>query len=116
MKVDTSSNRLYITIKGFWRDKGNYLGDLETACRTMNSGFKIHVDLTGMKAPKPEVGKVHEDAQKMLMQFGLSQTAEVHGRDAIARMALNKYSTNSGMDKQVFSTHDEAKAWLDQSQ
>ncbi|MCV9386538.1 hypothetical protein [Reichenbachiella ulvae] len=114
LKVDESINRMYITIKGYWRIKDNYLEDLEEACKLMKPKFKIHVDLTTMTAPPAKVGVVHEEAQKMLMKYGLAQTAEVHNDSALTRLAVNRYSENSGMTKQVFSSHEEAKKWLDQ--
>lgn len=115
LRVDKAANRMYITIKGFWREKGNYLKDLEEACKAMLPGFKIHVDLITMKTPRQEVGEVHIEAQKLLMKYGLIKTAEVHGPNALARMAINKYSDNTGMYKQIFSTNEGAKQWLDES-
>ncbi len=115
LKTDHSINRLYITIKGLWRKKDGYLEDLEKACQSMKKGFKIHVDLTTMVAPRGEIGVVHEEAQRILMKYGLVQTAEVQNDSAITRMALKKYSDNSGMSKRVFFSHEEAKAWLDES-
>lgn len=115
LRVDKTANRMYITIKGFWREKGNYLEDLEEACKAMSPGFKIHVDLTTMKTPRQDVGEVHIEAQKLLMNYGLIKTAEVHGPDALARMAINKYSDNTGMYKQIFSSNEGAKKWLDES-
>lgn len=112
LEVDDSINRMYITIKGYWRTKDNYLEDLEEACKQMKPQFKIHVDLTTMTAPSAKVGVVHEDAQKMLMHYGLVQTAEVHNDSALTRLAVNRYSDNSGMSKRIFSSHEEARNWL----
>jgi hypothetical protein len=113
LKADYAKNRLYISIIGFWREKGNYLADLESACKTVKEGFTIQVDLVEMKAPTREVGVVHEEAHVILMKYGLAHTAEVQSGNAITKMALRKYSDNSGMDKQVFLSHEEAAKWLD---
>jgi hypothetical protein len=58
-----------------------------------------------MKAPLPAIAKVHEEAQIMLMNY---ETDEVHANNAITRMALRKYSNNSGMSKEVFFTNEDA--------
>lgn len=115
LKVDKAINRLFITIKGYWKGKEGYLEDLSKSLEHMNSGFKIHVDLTQMKTPPAEIGEVHVEAQKMLMDAGLAQTAEVLGSDAIAKIAIKKYSKNSGMAKQVFDNHQDAEAWLNEN-
>ncbi|MEM9329004.1 MAG: hypothetical protein AAGA85_25295 [Bacteroidota bacterium] len=113
LRVNAEINRLYIRISGFWRTKEGYLEDLEEACKAMQPGFKIHVDLRTMKAPRQEIGQVHIDAQHLLMSYGLVQTAEILGENALAKLALKKYSDKSGMKKMVFSTMEEAEEWLD---
>lgn len=112
LKVDNSINRIFITIKGYWQSKEGYLEDLKKSISEVSEGFKIHVDLTSMITPKPEIGSVHVEAQKMLMEAGLAQTAEVLGSNAIAKMTIKKYSNNSGMSKQIFDNHEDAEAWL----
>ena len=104
---------MYIRISGFWRTKEGYLEDLEEACKAMGADFKIHVDLRTMKAPKKEIGQVHIDAQRILMSYGLAMTAEILGENALAKLALKMYSDTSGMKKRIFSSMDEAEAWLD---
>ncbi|MEM9340623.1 MAG: hypothetical protein AAGA66_17950 [Bacteroidota bacterium] len=111
--VDTRLNRMYITVKGYWFTGEGYLADLEKACRLMIKGFKSHIDFTSMQTPRAEVGEVHVEAQRLLMAYGLTKTAEVVGKDAIVKMALKKYSLESGMQREVFSSHSDAKYWLD---
>ncbi|MFT4738779.1 MAG: hypothetical protein ACI8QD_000913 [Cyclobacteriaceae bacterium] len=113
LKADYSKNRMYICILGFWREKGSYLADLDAACKTMSRGFSIQVDLAEMKAPRNEIGQVHEEAQVILMKYGLAHTAEIQSGNAITKMVLRKYSDNSGMGKQVFLSHSDAAQWLD---
>ncbi|MEO1253933.1 MAG: hypothetical protein AAFY41_03470 [Bacteroidota bacterium] len=113
LKCDNNRNRLFITIKGLWKSKDSYLKDLEAACKKMTPGFTIHVDLTTMKPPGQEIGGVHEEAQRILLKYGLSNTAEVQTDRALLRLALERYSDNSGMRKRVFFSHEEAEEWLD---
>lgn len=106
-------NRMYIAIKGLWTTADGYLNDLTAACKGMSTGFSIHVDLITMKPVGRDLGVVHEEAQKILLSHGLAHTAEVQNDRALLRMAVDRYSSNSGMAKQVFDSHEKAKAWLD---
>lgn len=118
ISVDPSKNRLYLKVIGFWQDSSaapNYIDDLRKACTPLSEGFTVVADLTEMKAPPPEVGLVHQEAQKLLLDTGLKKTAEVHSADAIAQMAVDRYSKTSGMEKMVFDNTGDAETWLDQS-
>ena len=112
LRCDNSINRLFINIKGLWKTKEGYLEDLENACSNLKRGFTMHVDLTTMKPPGEEIGGVHEEAQRIVQRHGLGSTAEVQADRALLRMALERYSDNSGMDKQVFLSNEEAENWL----
>ena len=112
LKCDLNKNRMFITIKGLWKSKEGYLEDLEDACRKMQSGFTIHVDLTSMK-PCGDIGIVHEHAQNTFMCYGLANSAEVQEDRALLRLTMAKYSDKSGMKKRVFFSHAEAEQWLD---
>lgn len=114
LKCDLEKNRLYIVIKGLWKTQEGYLQDLQTACSNLKEDFSMHVDLTSMKPPGQEIGKVHEQAQVIAQKNGLGATAEVQSDRALLRMALNRYSEKSGMQKQVFLSNEEAESWLNQ--
>ncbi len=114
--VDEKKNRIYLTITGFWKDTNsvtNYISDLTEACRRLTKGFTILTDITQMKPPSPEVGEIHMKAQKVLVDAGLSHTAEILPASAVAKMAVDRYSDESGMKKGSFSSTPEAEVWLD---
>jgi hypothetical protein len=114
IQVEPGKNRFYLRVMGFWKNTSivpNYLTDIEKGVKMLRSGFCIISDLREMKTPPQEVGILHEKAQKVLVLAGLDRTAEVLS-DAILKMALNKYSINSQMKKQAFSTVEEAEKWL----
>jgi len=116
--VDEAKNRIYLTIIGFWKDLGmvpNYLDDITKAGQSVSTGFTILTDVTKMKVPTPEVGEIHGKAQGILVGAGLSKTAEILPADAIAQIAVDRYSKKSGMKKASFSTFEEAEKWLDES-
>lgn len=108
LKCDTSKNRLFVTIKGLWKTRDGYIKDLEAACQKLRPGFSMLVDLLTMK-PHGEIGSVHEEAQRLVLKFGLAKTAEIQTDRAILRLSLDRYSNNSGMNKEVFSSYEAAE-------
>ncbi|RPJ63375.1 MAG: hypothetical protein EHM12_02460 [Dehalococcoidia bacterium] len=118
VSVDSKKNRMYITVVGFWAspaDVPNYIDDVKKAAAAITKGFTIVTDLTQMKTPAPEIGPIHEQAQKVLIGAGLKKTAEILTADAIAKMVMDRYSKASGMEKMIFHDKAEAEAWLDKA-
>ena len=116
VSVDSNKNRMYLTVVGFWAspsDVPNYIDDVKKASAAVTKGFTILTDLTQMKTPAPELGPIHEQAQKSLINAGLKKTAEILSDDAIAKMVMDRYSKASGMEKMVFNNKHDAEAWLD---
>ena len=56
---------------------------------------------------------MHTEAQKVVMAAGLRKTAELVGQDVITKMAVDRFSKESGMSKGTFDKKEEAEAWLD---
>lgn len=116
IEVDSEKNRLYLTVKGYWRaltDVSNYLQDLQSAVDRLLRGFTIVTDVTQAKTSSEEAGVLHIKAQEYIVQAGLSRTAEIHPESKITCMALNRYARTSGMDRAAFASLEEAEAWLD---
>ena len=116
MSVDTDKNRFYLTIKGFWKKPDQvpeYVADIKAAIDKMKPGFTILTDLRTMKPPTTEIGQLHVEAQKSLVEGGLSKTAEVVGSAILLEMQLKKYAQTSSMSKAEFESVEEAEAWLD---
>lgn len=111
--INVSINRMKLSVKGLWQTGDGYLEDLEKACKGLKPGFDLVANLTAMK-PAGAVGVVHEKAQKLLLSCGLLRTAEVQSDRAIVRITVDRYSDNSGMEKQVFTSSENAIAWLDE--
>lgn len=117
IRVDESKNRIHLTIIGFWKDRTklrDYLPDLRRAVEEVAPGFTVLADLTKMKTPMPEIGELHEEAQRVVSQAGLSRTAEIVS-GIVERMAAERYSKSSGMNKRSFADLAEAENWLDGS-
>ena len=116
IEVDKNKNRIFLKILGFWakpEDVPNYVNDVKKAADQVTKGFTIITDVTDMKPPPVEVNKVHEEAQKSLIEAGLDRVAEVVSEDVLKKMVVDRMSKGSGMQKKTFANQNEAIAWLD---
>jgi hypothetical protein len=120
INADTGKNRIYYTITGTWKspsDVPNYLEDIKKAVRQVKSGFTILTDLTHAKTAMPEIKKLHEQAQSILISAGLSKVAEVFPeKDYILKMQVDKIAQATKMVKKEFINKKEAEEWLDKVQ
>ena len=116
IKVDENKNRMYLTITGFWKEVSqvpNYLEDLKKATEFLSNEYEILTDIRKMKPPTQEVGALHVKAQKLVIDAGLSKTAEIHPESQLAKMSVDRFSVESGMKKGMFPSIEEAEKWLD---
>ena len=117
--VDPSKNRAYLTLIGYWKSRAEvpkYIDDWKKAIKELSRGFTVLSDVTRMKAPPQDVVQLHTEAQKVLMAGGLSKVAELVGSDVIAKMAIDRFSRESGMYKGTFDNWREADDWLDKKE
>jgi uncharacterized protein (DUF2236 family) len=116
--VDKPKNRVYLTIKGFWKDReavADYLEDVRRATHDETGDrYTILTDVREMKTPPQEVAQLHIEAQKVCVDGGLWKTAELLEKNIAAQMTLKRYSDTSGMQKRSFGNKTEAEAWLDE--
>ncbi len=118
IEIDKDRNRIYLTVQGYWKslmEVRSYLRDIRTAVAGLSAGFTIVTDLTQARTPSEETSELHIKAQAYLINAGLARTAEIHPESTVTRMALNRYAQTSGMSKGVFSTLEEAEAWLEKN-
>jgi hypothetical protein len=114
--VDPTKNRAYLTLIGYWKSRAEvpkYIEDWRKAIRELSRGFTVLTDVTRFKAPPPHVVTLHTEAQKVLISGGLNKVAEIVGSDIIAKMAVDRFSKESGMHKGTFDNWREAEDWLD---
>jgi hypothetical protein len=112
--VDVSRNRIYLIIKGYWQTKElvpNYVTDVGRAAGKVKPGFTVLADLSQMKQPADDVGALHQQAQKLLLEKGLSRTAEVLDNASLQKVT-DEYATRSKMVKRVFPSTEKAEVWL----
>ena len=114
---DTSANRMYLRIKGFWKspeEVPNFVHDIDTISNKLTNGFTLVADLRQMKTPPIEINEIHHQSQQTVTRNGLSHTAEIlPEKDIILSNVVKTIANKSGMQKREFSNMREAEAWLD---
>lgn len=116
LRVDSDKNRLYAKATGFWKSPTQvpeYLADLKAALGEIRPGFTVLSDLRMMKPPTTEISHLHREAQRLIVDGGMSRTAEVIGKAILIEMQIKKFTQSSTMTKAEFDTPEEAEAWLD---
>ncbi|GHA64506.1 hypothetical protein [Pontibacter akesuensis] len=112
---DHNSNRIYLTIKGFWKNKSvasTYLSDLKKAIQLTKPGFTLLLDLHTMITHPPLVLSLHVEAQKLLVAAGLKLAASVDPADHIASLQIEDMANQSQMPIKRFSSLVEAEIWI----
>lgn len=113
--ISETKNRAYLKIIGFWRNPETvpeYLSDWEKTLTQLKKGFTLLTDASEMKTHPQEMRKVHENAQKMVMDAGLTKVAEVIPND-ITEYQLDSIAQTNGFPKRTFRTVEDAEKWLD---
>lgn len=117
ISVDSSSNRIYYTMTGFWRNPqefSDYLNDWNKAISQVKPGFTILTDVRNFKTPPASFKSMFDNMQKMLNEAGLRKTAELFGKDTVVELSLDSIAKSSGMKKRNFTDQAKAEAWLDE--
>lgn len=108
-------NRAYLKIIGFWRNLevvSSYLDDWKKTLASVKPGFTLLTDATEMKTHPQELRKLHEDAQKLVFDAGLSKVAEVVKND-ITEYQLDSIAETTAFPKKTFKSLEDAEKWLD---
>lgn len=113
--ISKEKNRAYLKIIGFWRNPEavpEYISDWRKSVSLLKKGFTLLTDASEMKTHPQEMRKVHEEAQKLVMEAGLTKVAEVIPND-ITEYQLDSIAQSNGFPKKSFRSLEEAEKWLD---
>ncbi len=116
ISVDTSINRLYIVLRGFWLDPSqipDYVGNISTAVGVLSGPFTALVDVREMHTPGHLVKDIHVAAQKICISSGLRKSAEIFPEGISKQLELEEYSLESKLFRRSFRSIVEAELWLD---
>lgn len=112
---DAALNRIYFTIKGFWKSvkvAAEYLSDLKKALELAKPGFTLLLDLRTMITHPPQVLALHVEAQKLIVGAGLKTAASVNPTDRIATLQIEDMAAQSQMPLRHFSSMAKAEIWI----
>ncbi len=117
LAYDEAKNRVYWTMKGFWRNMSvvpDFNKDWDTIQEMTKQGFTIFGNLSKLKTMPEEVSHAQDERQKKLLEGGCSKVSCMVD-SAVTKMTLNKALEGSGMDKilQYFDDKFDAESWLD---
>jgi hypothetical protein len=113
---DSSKNRIFLCIKGFWKNRdavSDFLENIKKALSLTNPGFTILTDLQLMITHPQELNSLHEEAHNLIMEAGVRLVAHVVPADKIANLQTNSIAQTTGLPVHNFSTTHEAEEWLD---
>ena len=116
LAYDTAKNRIYWTMKGFWKSMDvvpDFDKDWDTAQRMTRSGWTIFADLSALKVMPDDVKNAQDERQKILLRNGCMKVSCLI-TDPITKLSLNEALAGSGMEKIVkyFDNASEAEQWL----
>jgi hypothetical protein len=117
IEISKLKNRGYLTLTDYWNnpsDFSEFINDIKLSSKKLVSGFTFLVNLTQYTGTSMELINLHIDAQKILVNAGLSRVAEVFaGNPLILKLFAESYSKESGAIKMTFENIQIADKWLD---
>lgn len=114
IKYNSSKNRFYLQIIGFWESPqqiSGYLNDWEKALTKSRPGFTLLTDVTQMSIHPQSVREIHKKAQNLIVKAGVSKVAELQ-KNKIAEIQLNGLSKDTNMPKMNFNDLQQAIQYL----
>ena len=113
---DNSKNRIYLTVKGFWKNPEavpHFLDDLQKALRLVRPDFSLLSDLRSMLTHPQLLSNLHIEAHHLIKAAGLVKAALVLPTDRIATLQAEDINSKSEIAFESFSTLAEAEVWLE---
>jgi hypothetical protein len=108
-------NRIYLTVKGFWKNKEavpEYLEDVQKALKLTQPGFSLLSDMSTMITHPQRLSSLHLEVHKLLKQAGLTKAASVEPTDRIATLQVEDICNKSQFPCRVFASCSDAEVWL----
>ena len=117
LKISEAKNRIYWTMKGFWRSMAvvpDFDKDWDTTQNMAKPGWTLLGDLSELKPMPDDVRLAQDERQKKAIGGGCIKVSCIVD-SVLTKMSLNKSLKGSGMDKmlQYFDSPIEAEQWLE---
>lgn len=115
---DLPKNRIYFTIRGFWKNKEavpNFLEDWRKIISLTMPGFTVLADLSAMLTQPQDLNKLHLEAQQLMVQAGVLQMAQIMPHDKIATLQVDQVYSKSEIPVCKFTSVQDAEAELNKA-
>jgi hypothetical protein len=112
---DSEHNRVYLTIKGYWKNKEavpHFVEDIQKVLKLTQPGFSLLSDLRTMITHPQGLKNLHLEVQALLTDAGLAKAACVEPTDRIAHLQVEDLNNKSRLHTRNFYSYTEAEAWL----
>ena len=117
VKVDTTKNRMYLTLKGVWRapkETPNYVADVIKGARMLSGKFTLLSNFSMLLPFQPTVWEeVHYPALQALFQNGVGRAAQILPRNEDTTALLEEKAKVSGIELMAFGDEEIAERFLD---
>ncbi len=113
---DPAKNRIYLSIRGFWKSLDNvphYLDDWQKVLRLKKPGFTVLSNLQEMITHPQNLNFLHVQAQQMVMEQQVASIAHVIPADKIAKLQVEAIAEQSKIPVRNFDSKHQAELWLD---
>ncbi|WP_460880250.1 hypothetical protein [Pontibacter rugosus] len=111
----SAEKRIYLAIKGFWKNTSvapDYLEDLQKTIDLTVPGFSVLLDLRNMITHPQKVMCLHVEAHKLLMDAGLKIAASIEPDDHIFALQIDDMVNKSQLPLSRFTSYNQAEAWI----
>jgi len=111
---DPAKNRLYLTITGkYLPGSSTFVQDWKKARYLVSPGFTVLTDVSQIQPLPLDWIVISTTVQELLIEVGLTGTAEILSESMVAEKQVNTISWGSGIKKRVFTKRKAAEVWLD---
>ncbi len=117
LEINIEKNRIYFCILGHWNKNisyETYIADWEEAISYLQPNFTVISDIRSMSPHSVAVEKLHEKAQKYIVEKGLFKVAEVFPVNNITELQASRIAGKTNLPVNKFGSFEEAERYLDQ--
>jgi hypothetical protein len=115
VRIDTSKNRMYITLAGFMsaEEVRTAADAVIEAGKKMHTNFDVVNNIADFKPGSPEVGTEIKRAQTFLKENGVRHVIRITGESTIAAMQMQRLGKEAGYKADSAGTVAEADKLID---
>jgi hypothetical protein len=118
LAYDSSKNRIYFKIHGYWKNAEvvpDLLTDWDKALAFTHSDFTVLVDMRQMITHPQGLNKLHTAVQQKVASSGVAKVANIMPTDKIASLQAAEITTCTKLLGKKFTSLPESEDWLDYS-